>query len=134
MSSALKRRAAYALASASVLAMGLLWRSHLLIMPPFLRKYGGDALWAALVFALMRACRPSAAIAASAAMAFGFSVAVELSQLFHAPWIETLRGFRLGRLVLGSTFSPPDILAYAVGILLAAGADWCAQNLSRQRP
>lgn len=59
----------------------------------------------------------------SAVIAGGIAVAVELSQLYHAPWIDTIRGFRLGSLVLGSTFNWPDIPADAVEILIAALID-----------
>ena len=33
-----------------VIATGLAWRSRLLALPQFIAKYGGDALWALLVF------------------------------------------------------------------------------------
>jgi hypothetical protein len=32
---------------------------------------------------------------------------VEFSQLYHAPWIDTIRAARIGALVLGSTFNAP---------------------------
>jgi hypothetical protein len=45
-----RSRIAYALSAVVVVAVGPIWRSHLLPLSPFLRKYGGDALWAVLVF------------------------------------------------------------------------------------
>lgn len=119
----LKLRMAYALASVGVVGLGLLWRSQLLHLSPFMRKYGGDALWAVLVFCLVRFCRTSGRTVAAAGVAFAIAVVVELSQLYHAPWIETIRGSRFGRLAVGSTFNGPDIAAYALGIVLAALAD-----------
>jgi len=41
-------------------------------------------------------------------------------QLYHAHWIDFIRSSRLGHLVLGSTFNTPDLLAYVVGITIAA--------------
>src|SRR4051812_6121185 len=116
-------RVAYALSAVVVVVLGLLWRSHLLHLPPFMKKYGGDALWALLIFVLIRFIQPRMNIILSAVIAFGVAVAVEMSQLYHAPWIETIRGFRLGSLILGSTFNWPDIPAYAVGIVVAALID-----------
>ncbi|MDB6152026.1 MAG: putative rane protein [Chthoniobacteraceae bacterium] len=55
----------------------------------------------------------------TAACAFAFSCAVEFSQIFHAPWIDSIRHTRLGALALGSVFSWPDMAAYAVGVLFA---------------
>lgn len=117
------RRVGYAVAAVTTVALGLVWRSQLLPLSPFIRKYGGDALWASLVFVLIRFCRPRMKIVNSAGIAFGIAVAVEFSQLYHSPWIDTIRGFRLGAFVLGSTFNWPDIPAYAVGILVGAVID-----------
>lgn len=120
MQSDAQRRVASALAAAAVVALGLVWRSRLLPLSPFVRKYGGDALWALLLFCLVCGCRPRMKIVIAAGLALGIAVAVECSQLYHAPWIDTIRATRLGLLILGSTFNWPDIPAYALGILLGA--------------
>lgn len=114
---------AYAGLAVGIVARGLLWRSHLLTLSPFTRKYDGDALWAALVLVLIRFCRPRMTIVSGSILAFGIAVAVEFSQLYHAPWIDAIRGTRLGLLIIGSTFNWPDIAAYALGILTAASLD-----------
>jgi hypothetical protein len=44
-------------------------------------------------------------------LALAFSFAVEFSQLYHAPWIDALRGYRLGTLVLGDTVGWGDLAA-----------------------
>ena len=46
--------------------------------------------------------------------------AVEVSQLYHAPWIDSIRNTTLGGLVLGFGFLWSDLVCYLVGI--AAGA------------
>ncbi|MEQ1859377.1 MAG: DUF2809 domain-containing protein [Chthoniobacteraceae bacterium] len=101
-----------------VVALGLIWRSHIFPLSPFAKKYGADALWALLVFLLIRLIQSRARIWASAGIAFGISVAVELSQLYHAAWIDTMRATWLGSLILGSVFNWPDIPAYALGIIV----------------
>jgi hypothetical protein len=63
-----------------------------------------------------------------AGLAIGFSVAVEFSQLCHAPWIEALRATLPGKLILGSTFNWPDFPAYALGVALGA----CAEVMSKK--
>lgn len=131
MHSDTKSRVACTISAVVIIAFGLLWRSHLLPLSPFLRKYGGDALWASLVFVLIRFCRPRMSIVSSAVIAFTIAVTVELSQLCHAPWIETIRGFRLGSLILGSTFNWPDIPAYAIGILIVALIDRASRMTRR---
>lgn len=49
-------------------------------------------------------------------VALTFCFAVEFSQLYHAPWIDSIRATRLGTLALGSTFNAPDLIAYTVGV------------------
>ena len=45
-----RNRALYAVLVIAVAATGLLWRSEWMPLPPFAAKYGGDALWALMVF------------------------------------------------------------------------------------
>lgn len=118
-----RRRCGYALAAVGAVGLGLLWRSSHIPLTPFLRKYGGDALWSAMVYLLIRFCAPRMSVGRSATLALGFAVVIEFSQLHHAPWIDSIRRLRLSALILGSTFNWPDIPAYALGILLAAFLD-----------
>jgi hypothetical protein len=48
-------------------------------------------------------------------MALGQSFGVEFLQLYHAPWLDGIRGNRFGHLLFGSTFNPMDLVAYSVG-------------------
>jgi hypothetical protein len=57
-------------------------------------------------------------------LALAFAWGVEFSQLYHAPWIDAVRATLPGRLVLGTTFNWPDLLAYALGVGLGALEDW----------
>lgn len=45
-----------------------------------------------------------------------FSFAIEFSQLYHSPWIDSLRNTRVGGLVLGYGFLWSDLVSYTVGI------------------
>lgn len=56
-------------------------------------------------------------------LAIGICVAVELSQLYHVPWLDAIRATTPGHLVLGSGFDARDLVAYAVGVLVAYGLD-----------
>jgi len=123
-----RNRPIFAVATALVIGAGLLWRSGLFPLPDFVAKYGGDALWALVVFLCFGIAfhRSSTARIALAAVSFAWSV--EFLQLYHAPWIEAIRSTRLGRLVLGTTFNSPDMLAYVIGIALGAFAEWIFLN------
>jgi hypothetical protein len=85
----------------------------------FLAEYLGDTLWAMLVFWLLGFIftrKPSLKLAIAALI---FSYGIEISQLYHAPWIDSIRDTTLGALVLGHGFLWSDMLCYSVGILVA---------------
>jgi hypothetical protein len=103
--------------------IGLLWRSKLLPLPHFVAKYGGDSLWALVVFLCFGFAFPRGSTTRIALLAVGFAWSVEFLQLYHAPWINGIRSTSLGHLVLGNVFNSPDLLAYAVGVALGAWAE-----------
>jgi hypothetical protein len=115
-----RSRVLYAVLALAVVAAGLLWRSGLIPLPQWLSNNGGDALWALMVFLGFGFLMPRKTTGMIALLALAFSWGVEFSQLYHAPWIDSIRATLPGRLVLGSTFNWPDLIAYAVGIALGA--------------
>jgi hypothetical protein len=102
----------------AVIVVGLASREYPQLLPSFLGKYPGDALWALAAFILWGLILPWASSLKIALLAFLTSFIDELSQLYHAPWIDAIRGTSLGHIILGFSFSWLDILAYAAGILL----------------
>ena len=86
----------------------------------FVKTYVGDALWALMVFFGFGFTFTRWATKTVILAAFVFSVSIEISQLYHAPWLDNLRATRAGSLILGFTFVWSDLLCYTTGI--AAGA------------
>ena len=127
-----RSRLIYGLGMVLVIGIGLLWRSGLLALPAFIAKYGGDALWAFVVFLCFGFVSPRASTVRIGCIAICFAWSVEFLQLYHAPWIDGVRLTRVGRLVLGNTFNGPDLLAYVVGIALGALAERAYLNEKQQ--
>ena len=119
-----RSRLLHAVLALTVVAVGLLWRSGLIPLPASLSNYGGDALWALMVFVGFGFLLPRSSTLMIALLALAFSWAVEFSQLYHAPWLDAIRATLPGRLVLGNTFNWPDLPAYALGIGLGAWMEW----------
>ena len=115
----------------AVIALGLASRKYPALFPAIFGKYPGDALWALMVFVGWAFVKPRASTAHLAVVAFAISCAVELSQLYQAPWLNAIRSTTMGHLVLGSTFAWFDIAAYAVGVLIGCLFDVL---LDRRRP
>ena len=115
-----------AAAAAAVLGAGLAVRAG---PPGPFSKYAGVALYATLIYTIVVVVAPQVRQRVAALVALSFCVAVELAQLTPVPAALSGRS-RLARLVLGTTFHPPDLLFYAVGV---AGALLAHRALSRVR-
>lgn len=117
-----RSRLIYGCAVVIVIILGLASRMYPSILPGFVAAYAGDTLWALMVFLIAGLIWPLASTGRLAASAAAFALAIEISQLDHAPWIEQLRATRIGGLILGFDFIWSDLLCYATGV--AAGASF----------
>ena len=113
----------YGLLVLAAMASGLVLRSRYVSLPAAWVKYGGDAVWALLVFFGFCWIFHRIPTWRLALMAWAFAWVIEFSQIYHAPWIDTIRATRAGHLVLGSTFNWPDLPSYVAGILLGVLID-----------
>jgi hypothetical protein len=129
----LRRRAPYAALALGTIVLGLGVRRGGAALGPAARDVAGDALWAAMLAWWVGALLPRRPLGLRAALALAGCVAVELSQLVHAPGLDAARRTPLGRLVLGSDFDARDLLAYAAGVLAAAALEraWTAARRGR---
>ena len=91
-------------------------------------KYGGSILWGAMVFFLVAISASLQSRPRIALIAATIAVGVELFRLVHAPWLDEFRLTTAGALLLGRVFSPLNMLAYGVGIVLAMWLDSFAVN------
>lgn len=100
----------------TVMILGLSTRLFSAYFPNWINLYLGDALWALMIFfllALLFRARETRWITAGALL---FAFSIEISQLYHSPWIDALRKTRMGGLVLGYGFLWSDLASYTVGI------------------
>ena len=116
-----------------VIASGLGSRRSEIPLPDVLRAYAGDTLWALLVYLAVGWLRPSLSIPKCAGLSGAFALLVELSQLYHADWIDALRATRLGGLILGFQFVWSDLVCYALGVALGVALDTVRDRAARSR-
>jgi hypothetical protein len=102
-----------------VMGLGILSRKFSYLLPDLVNIYLGDAIWAAMIYVMMAFVFANKLPKQIAVLSLLFCNAIELSQLYQAPWINAIRSNTLGALVLGSGFLWSDLLAYAIGILSA---------------
>jgi Protein of unknown function (DUF2809) len=132
MESLSRSRLSYALLIIAVIVLGLASRAKSLqpFLPSFISEYAGDTLYAVMIYFGLAFLRPRASTLTLAVWAFGICVLIELSQLYHAAWIDSLRQTRIGGLVLGFGFLWSDVLCYTVGIFSSAALVWWFKRFS----
>jgi len=106
----------------ALLAIVLPIRTSPEFFPPWFVLYVGDFLCAMLIFFLYRLLfNLKTSVAFSTALVTTYLI--EITQLFHPPWLEQLRSIKFFGLLLGYGFLWSDIVTYTLGILLAALGD-----------
>ena len=128
-----RARLLYLIGLVMVIPLGLGSRRYGDSLPDWFAEYGGDTLWAVMVFLLLSLATPTLSVVVRAGSALAFSYAIEFSQLYHAPWIDEIRDTTLGGLVLGFGFLWSDILCYTVGIGVCVLAELIGKRLSSYR-
>ena len=123
MMAAPRSRVAYAAILVLVIAAGLGSRVFGRYLPAFVAAYGGDTLYATMAFVLFGIAAPRWSTVRVGVAALASSCAIEVSQLYHAPWIDAIRATLPGALVLGYGFLWSDLACYVAGVALGVGAE-----------
>jgi hypothetical protein len=126
----MKRRIVYLLLAILTMLVGLASRRFRQQLPTFIGQYSGDVLWALMLFLVVSFVLAGRPVFQRCIISLVLAFAVEVSQLFHAPWIDSIRSTTLGGLVLGFGFLWSDLVCYLVGIAAGVLADrllWPAQ-------
>jgi len=108
---------------AMAIVLGLGSRRFASALPGFVASYAGDTLWALALFLFLGLILPHTTTGRIAVLALVISLLVELSQLYHAAWIDSVRRTTLGGLVLGFGFLWSDLACYAAGIGLGVALE-----------
>lgn len=109
-----KQRKVYFILVSVVIILGLISR-QISFMPLFI----GDILWAIMMFFIIRFIFIKVDIRVIFLISLMMCYMVEISQLYRAEWINTIRKTIIGRLVLGQGFLWSDIISYTIGISMA---------------
>lgn len=121
----LRHRSLYLLIIAGVIILGLLSRRSNL-----LPSWIGDLLYALMMYFGLRFLLVRKSIGLIAALSLAICWLIECSQLYQAPWINTIRATIPGRLILGQGFLWSDLAAYAGGVLTGACTEMLRLRMS----
>lgn len=112
-----RNRKKYAFIMILVLCLGLVSRRLTNVFPDFINLYLGDVLWAIMIYFAVATIFNKSSVKMIFIISLVFCYGIELSQLYHKPWIDGIRSTRLGGLVLGYGFLWNDIVSYTLGVL-----------------
>ncbi|MDU5022203.1 MAG: DUF2809 domain-containing protein, partial [Clostridiales bacterium] len=112
----MKKRIIYFLITISVMALGILSRKFMFIFPKLIAPFIGDLLWAMMIYFGLRFLMSKKNISKAFLVAILFSFSIEISQLYQANWINSIRNTTLGGLILGHGFLYEDLISYSIGI------------------
>jgi hypothetical protein len=118
---------------ALTILLGLGSRRYGFALPGFVAAYAGDTLWALALFLFLGLVLPQAPTGRVAALALVISLLVELSQLYHARWIDSIRQTAIGGLILGFGFLWSDLACYVAGVGLGVALERTTHRFAGSR-
>ena len=123
----IRKRLLYFILIIIILIIGITTRFYPHLFPDcltnFLVIYLGDTLWAATAYLVVCFICPSIKIKNALIISLAFCYLIEISQLYHAPWIDAVRANRFAALILGFGFLWSDFICYTIGVGLAVLTD-----------
>ncbi|MED3026327.1 MULTISPECIES: ribosomal maturation YjgA family protein [Bacillus] len=123
-----RNRLLYALFTIVIIILGLSSRKLAFALPHLLNAYLGDALWALMIFTGFGFLFPKIDTKKVAFISLLFCYGIEVSQLYHAEWIDSIRTTTLGGLVLGYGFLWSDLVAYTIGVGIGMFCEFMLQK------
>lgn len=109
---------------------GIAWRMVPMGLSAGAWKYGGSALYGAMLYWMGVAAWPREARWKIGVGAYATSVAVECFKLVRAPGLDAFRMTLAGKLVLGRVFTSGALIAYGCGVVAVFALDsgWRART------
>lgn len=128
-----RNRWIYAAVTILIMVLGLGSRAFSNVLPNTINTYLGDSLWAAMIFTGCGFLFQKMKTMLTGIISLSFCFIIEISQLYHAEWIDRIRDTSLGGLVLGYGFLWSDIEAYTIGIAFCAAIELLALGIKKRR-
>lgn len=111
-----RRRINYLFLIIIVVTLGLASRYFSKLFPGWVELYIGDTLWALNLFFVFGFIFKKNSSYLIAIVAYIFSLLIEISQLYHTPWIDSMRTNQFVAVIIGFGFLWSDLVCYFIGI------------------
>lgn len=129
-----RHRMALCAVALALMIAGLVWRLVPFGLPVFWLRYGGAAIWGAMLFIVVATFRPTRyGVAACFLTASVIAMGSEFFRLYHVPWLDAFRGTLAGQLLIGRVFLIGNMVAYEIGIVVAAAGIYAVLPVEMRR-
>jgi uncharacterized membrane protein len=108
-----KKRVLYIITIIIIIILGLLSR-EIEGVPLFM----GDIFWAMMVFFILAFMLDNKSSYYILVLSIIITYIIEITQLYHRPWIDNFRSTSIGHILLGRGFLWSDLVAYLEGIIV----------------
>ena len=95
------------------IGIGLMSRAS--FIPKSVLPYLGDILYTLMFYFILGFLFPEMSKAKVAVISIGLCFLIEISQFYQADWINEIRSYKLGGLILGFGFRWSDLVCYTLG-------------------
>lgn len=97
---------------------GLSLRYFARYLPRWINLYVGDFLWAFMILFIFSVIFKKKSTLKIMILSLIYCYLIEISQIYHAQWIDNIRQTLVGHLILGRGFLLSDLISYTIGILV----------------
>ena len=128
-----RRRLAYAMGTACIIAAGLLSRTLPSSIPAVFGKYPGDIFWASMIYTILGMVIPNASAGKLSALSLSICFSVEFLKLTPSETLKSFRYTTVGHLLLGHAFNWQNLIAYSIGVACAGATEMAFSRNFRKR-
>jgi hypothetical protein len=119
-----RNRLMYCLLILVVIILGLSSRKFNGYLPEIIGVYAGDTLWGLMIYLMIGVLRPTLLPTKIYFVSLAICILVEISQLYQADWINSIRKTQIGGLILGHGFLWSDFICYSIGCLFGLFSEY----------
>lgn len=113
-----RNRINYGILIIIVVLLGIGSRKFGYILPRFIASYLGDTLWGLVIFLIIGFLFNYLDTNMVAISSLIFCFFIEITQLYHSVFIDSIRSTVIGGLILGFGFLWSDLICYIIGIII----------------
>lgn len=120
----MQQKIKYIIIILTTMIIGLTLRYFASYLPVWINLYAGDFLWSFMIFFIFTLIFKRKSVHKVMVLSLIYCYLIEISQIYQAEWINSVRQTAAGHLILGRGFLWSDLISYTAGVLAAGALDF----------